>query len=736
MDLIKIALIVICSVISLFSFGQKDTAKIKTFSINEVVISANKFEESRKNVPQQMQIILAKEIANSQSQSTADLLEKTGGVFVQKSQLGGGSPVIRGFEASRILIVIDGIKMNNIIYRAGHLQSVVTLDNAILDRMEVLFGPASTIYGSDALGGVIHFYTKKPLLAIGNQNTNLKVNAFTRFGTVANEKTGHIDFNIGFKKFASLTSFTYSQFGDLHGGRNQNPFYTQSYGERPYYVERINGKDSLVKNSDRFLQIQSGYSQYDILQKFLFQQNEHVSHGINVQYSNSSNVPRYDRLTDPKDNGLNYAEWYYGPQTRMLAAYDLNIKNRESFFPLIHFDLSYQSIEESRHSRRFGNNDLAHRIENVNVMGLNLDFQKTIMANKICFGIDAFYNTLKSTANSEDITTGAISKLDTRYPDGENYMADAALFITHTWQINNKFVLIDGIRGGISSLHSNFIDTSFFHLPFNTAEQTQPVYSGSIGLIYTPTKEWKMSLMLSSGFRTPNVDDLAKIFESSPGTIIVPNIDLKPEQTLNTELGITKLFGKNILWENSVYYSKLSNVIVTDKFKFNGADSILYDGTLSQVLANQNKQEAYIYGFSSNIKCQFGEHFIFSLLLNYTYGRIKTDSVDAPLGHIPPFMANLKLSYTNKKFSSDFFVNYNGWKYIKDYQLNGEDNEQYATNKGMPAWFTLNLRASYDLKMFSIQAGVENILDTQYRTFASGINGGGRNFYVALRLHL
>jgi hemoglobin/transferrin/lactoferrin receptor protein len=122
--------------------------------------------------------------------------------------------------------------------------------------------------------------------------------------------------------------------------------------------------------------------------------------------------------------------------------------------------------------------------------------------------------------------------------------------------------------------------------------------------------------------------------------------------------------------------------------------------------------------------------------LNYTYGRIKTDSSDYPLDHIPPFMARLQLTYTNKDFSSDFFVNYNGWKKLKNYNMGGEDNQQYATPEGMPAWFTVNFRASYKVyKMLTLQAGVDNIFDTQYRTFASGINAPGRNIYASIRFN-
>jgi hemoglobin/transferrin/lactoferrin receptor protein len=97
-------------------------------------------------------------------------------------------------------------------------------------------------------------------------------------------------------------------------------------------------------------------------------------------------------------------------------------------------------------------------------------------------------------------------------------------------------------------------------------------------------------------------------------------------------------------------------------------------------------------------------------------------------------MARLQLSYNYKNFSSDFFINYNGWKKLKNYNLSGEDNEQYAPQEGMPAWFTVNFRASYKIyEMFTLQAGVDNIFDTQYRTFASGINAPGRNIFASVR---
>ncbi len=729
-------LIMLLVIISNNVFAQNEADTTKVINLDEVIISVNKIEESRKSVAQQVEVIDAKQIENSQAQSAADLISNTGTIMVQKSQSGGGSPIIRGFEASRILLVVDGVRMNNIIYRAGHLQNIITMDNQILDRAEILFGPSSTIYGSDALGGVIHFYTKSPSFANYNQKQKVKANAFARYGSVNSEMTGHVNFNIGSEKFASLTSFTYSDFDDLLGGKNQNPFYASAYGERPYYAERINGKDSIIKNSDRYLQVQSGYSQYDLLQKFAYKQNDHTTHGLNIQYSNSTDVPRYDRLTDPAGSGLKYAEWYYGPQARFLGAYDLKIKNDNSFFQDIHAGLNYQSIEESRHTRRFGNDQLQHRTENVNVIGADVDLRRMIGRHTIRVGLDAQYNTLKSTANVENIVNGNSEPLDTRYPDGDNTMSNAAIYWSHTLSITDKITLTDGLRLGFSSLHSTFKDTTFFRLPYDKADQSYPVYSGSMGIINTPTDDVKLSALLSTGFRAPNVDDLSKVFESGDGAVIVPNEDLKPEKTINTELGITKIFNGKTSWDNSIYFTRFVDAIVTDAYTLNGKDSVIYDGTLSQVLANQNKEKAYIYGFSSTIKSQISDNLMFNFGMNYTYGRIKTDSSDYPLDHIPPFMAHVQLTYTNNNFSSDFFINYNSWKRLKDYNMGGEDNEQYATAEGMPAWFTANFRVAYKLnKYLTLNAGVDNMFDTQYRVFASGINGPGRNIYAGLRFH-
>ncbi len=715
------------------SLGAWAQTPADTVNIREVVISANKETQDKNKVAQQVTVITSEDIAKTNAQSTADLVAAQG-IGVQKSQQGGGSPILRGFEASRVLLVVDGVRMNNIIYRAGHLQNMVAIDNAMLDRVEIAYGPASTVYGSDALGGAIHFFTKNPSLSTGNKML-LKVNAYGRYGTVNNEMAQHVDLNFGFKKFAFLISATNSDFGDLESGKNMNPFYTNEYGTRPFYVERINGKDSLIKNTNKYLQKFSGFKQLDLLGKILFQQNTKISHLLNIQYSNSGNVPRYDRLTDPKGNGLNSAEWYYGPQLRLMGIYTFKYLDEDkTWLRSVVANVSSQTIQESRHNRNFGSQNLNHRVEDVAVLGLNIDIDNKLAKHDLRFGIDIQNNNLKSTATQEKIISLTTLPLDTRYPDGVNTMMNAALYATHTYEINSKLVLNDGVRIGISNLHSTILDTTFRKLPYNDIVQNTPVYSGNIGIISNPNNQWRIALFTNTGFRVPNVDDLTKVFESVPGRLIVPNSDLKPEKTWTTDLSITRKMGRKLSWENVVYYTIITDAIVTDNFTFNGKDSVMYSNTMSVVVAPQNKSKAYVYGLSSNYIYKMDANFTVRANFNYTYGRIKTDSFDYPLDHVSPITGSVNLQFTENRFSSNFYVLYNGWKKIRNYNMLGEDNQQYATVDGTPAWFTLNLRAQYEFKKHAtIQAGIENILDTQYRTFASGINAPGRNVYITLR---
>ena len=383
---------------------------------NETVVSANKSLEKRKDVAQKIQVIRSSEIQFQQQTSMADVLANSGNVFVQKSQLGGGSPIIRGFETNKVLLVVDGIRMNNAIYRGGHLQNVLTLDQANLDRAEVLFGPGSVIYGSDAIGGVMSFQTKKPQLSTTDELL-VRSGAYLRGFSAGAGFAANAQVNVGSKRLASFTSISYSNFGDLRQGKNRSEA-MGNLGFRPWYVSNINGMDSMVVNNDSTLQVRSGYTQYDVLQKLSFVQKPGVLHHLNLQLSNSGNIDRYDRLTLLSGSKPRFAEWYYGPQFRLLAAYTLELTNATSFYDNARLVVAYQGIEESRIDRRFQQVSRNHRIEQLDIYTLNADLMKKWGSHELRYGAEAYLNIVHSTAYTENIITGLQSSLNTRYPDG------------------------------------------------------------------------------------------------------------------------------------------------------------------------------------------------------------------------------------------------------------------------------------------------------------------------------
>jgi hemoglobin/transferrin/lactoferrin receptor protein len=726
----KIVFILNILIVNVLCAQKADTTS--NVQLETVVISANKTMEDKRFVAQLIQVITANRIAQINAQTVPDLLAQSGVVLVQRSQQGGGSPILRGFESSRVLLVIDGVRMNNLIYRAGHLQNAMTTDQNILQRLEILQGPSSTVYGSDALGGVIHLYTKNPNLSTTD---GLAVNgsAMARYGSVNNEMTGHFDVNLGLKNFASLTSVTYSNFGDLRMGNSSQALDTL-WGLRKQYQQFINGKDSLVQNSDPLIQKFTGYNQYDILQKFLFRSSDKVSHLLNFQFSNTSNLPRYDRLTDPKGSGLNQGDWYYGPQKRLMGSYVLDVQDL-GFMDAMKLNLSYQDVEESRYTRGFGGANRTGRVEKVQVLGANLDFQKKNEAHDVRMGIDFQAGSVKSTAEAVNVLTGAISAASTRYPDGDNTQLNLAAYVTHTWKIMKGLTLNDGLRLANINQKSTFISQSFYKFPFTESTQNVVDWSGNLGLIYEPTPVLRLSVLGSKGFRVPNIDDLTKIFDTKKGSVVVPNTEIKPEKTYNLDFGVALNLTDKLVWENSFFTTSFTDAIVVGKSTFNGQDSILYDGVKSGVLTPQNNQKASILGFSSSLKASITEGLTAMAMFNYTKGRIQvSDGVDKPLDHIAPIYGRLGIQYTKPKYEAELFVNYNGWKRIGDFLLGAEDNEVYATKDGMPSWWTLNLRLGVELaKGLKIQAGVENLMDINYRVFASGIHAGGRNVYGVLR---
>ncbi len=702
----------------------------KRILIEEYVISASKYRESSLIIPYMVDVLQDNVLMESTGFSAADILEETGNILVQRTQGGGGSPILRGFEANKILLVIDGVRLNNAIYRNGHLQSSITIDNAILERTEVIFGPTSIMYGSDALGGVVHYYTKDPQL--GSDSTTLfNTQAYMQYASAKNGITGHLDFTVGKKRWASLTSVSYKELGDIRMGKWRDPT-LGNWGELAHYVGQVNSLDSTLINENPLIQLNTGYSQMDILQKIRYTPSQYVDWILNLQYSTSSDIDRLDKLNDYSGDNLKYAQYYYGPQNRLLVSLKNVLKKDNPVFTNMTTLVAFQKIDEDRYSRKFRNEDLLSQQEDVKVFSLNLDLVKIWGAkHKLHYGTELNHNLVDSEAWYENIQTGDRKVAQTRYPEGGSKTWSASVYTSYKWIMHEKMVLNFGARYNYGTLFSAFNNPM---LPYDEISMNHGALSGSMGLVYSPSDRWRLNAILSSGFRNPNVDDYGKV-RAKEDYVTVPNPDLSPEYTYNAEIGINRFIEDYMKIQLVGFYTYLDDAIVRTAYQLNGEDSLYYDGDQYRITANYNTGKAYIYGVSLGINANLNKNISLNGTLNYTKGYNLSD--DVPLGHIPPLFGRTSLTYRKSRFFLDTYIVYQGWKYTEDFSPFGEDNDGEAMEYGFPSWWTANIKVGFGAwKYIDFMLAVENLFDQFYKPYASGISAPGRNFIVTARFTL
>ena len=727
--------------------------------LDEVVISAFKNDEKSKRIAEQIAILSLKDIQKISPQTSADLLATIAGIKVQKSQFGGGSPVIRGMESNRVLLVVDGVRMNNAIYRKGHLQNSISLSPNLLEKTEVVFGPSSVIYGSDALGGVIHYYTKTPKLSKEHKVTSRLI---SRFSSVNQETTTNVSAEISFSNWASFTSVSYSNFGDLKAGKSRNHGFSD-WGKVFYYSENVNGNynENPTQNSDPNLLRNTGFHQTDVLQKFYVPLSRNTDLKINFQYSQSSDIPRFDRLTELKDltdvSSLKFAEWYYGPQKRLLFSSQLLINPSKNWLDSGTITTAYQNVQESRIQRKFGSLDRSYREESVNIFSINGDFSLPITTDKtriLSYGFEFAYNNVDSnsygkTLNISDNEIDGFSndfKVQSRYPDGGSNFLTSAIYLGYRQDLNSKSTLNTGIRFTNTNKNATWIDETFIDFESLTLSRNNSAVTATLGYVYKPTRNWQINSIISSGFRSPNIDDIGRVREKS-GNVTVPNINIDPEFAYNVEVGLLKYFNKRrFRLGANIYYTLLDNYIQRDFiYNTNGSiEQVQFDGEFGNAVNNQNKGNAYVFGYTLNYLGKISTTIKTSGFITYTKGR--TYDTEEPMSSIPPLFGQFVINYKKDNIELGTVLRFNSKKDIADFNFTeGIDNHDLtplinvnATNDlnkfyGSPSWVAIGINGRYLVNdNFSVQARLENIFDEHYIEFASGVSSPGRNLSLSI----
>ncbi|RDY59630.1 TonB-dependent receptor plug domain-containing protein [Flagellimonas nanhaiensis] len=714
--------------------GNRVYLSLKAEELQEVVMSVSKWEQQKKHVPQKIESIDAQSISIATPQTSADLLQTSGKVFVQKSQLGGGSPMIRGFATNRLLLSVDGVRMNNAIFRGGNIQNVISIDPFTVKNTEVIFGPGSVIYGSDAIGGVMNFFTKNPHFSF-TDSLAVSGRVDYRFASANNENTVHADLNLGKQKWASYTSFTYNNFDDLVMGKHGPDSYLRSN-----FAARRNGTDVLLENGDSRKQVTSGYDQFNFLQKVTYRPNTTWKYDLGLHYSETSDFSRYDRLIRPDNSGdgLRSAEWFYGPQKWFMGNLQITKKGKNKFYDGVKLTTAYQHFEESRNERGFQDDERFTSQEKVDALSVNLDFEnKKIGDLRLYYGAEYIFNKVHSQGSQKNIVSNETIDAASRYPDGATWQTFAG-YINGEYQLKPNFTLLSGARYSQVWVDAQF-DKTFYPFPFDEADLITGAFTGSLGFSWFPKADLQVTLNGSTGFRAPNIDDIGKIFDSEPGSVVVPNPELEPEYAYNAEMGIRKNFKDKLVLKGAAYYTYLVDALVRRDFTFNGESEIMFHGELSNVQAIQNAAKAYVYGFEFGLDAYFNDNWAVSSNLTLTEGTEEDDDgMDSPARHAAPTFADVHLIWKNQKVKADFFLNYNGEINYADLALSERSKAYiYASdsdgNPYSPSWYTLNFRSQYQISnALKATMSLENITNQRYRTYSSGIVAPGTNLILSL----
>ena len=727
-------------------------------NLDEVILSVARSASSVNQIAEKVSVIKSEDLFISSPSSGAEMLELSPGVRIQKSQGGGGSPIIRGFEANRVLIVVDGVRMNNAIYRSGHLQNSITIDPSNIERAEVIFGSSSVGYGSDAMGGVIHYYTKNPIL----KNSKKISSSFTsNFNSANNSVTNNFNTNYSSDNWGSITSISISKYGDIKMGKKRNHGYsdwglTSIFSENSRY--KFYAEPSI--NLDKNIQKNTGYSQVDLFQKFLFRIGDNNLLNLNIQFSESSDIDRFDQLSIPMDDSLKFSEWYYGPQKRLLISPSLRIFPKKKFMDKGVIAFGFQKINESRIKRKFNSLNRSHQIEDLTVLSLNGDFDTSFNnGHTLSYGLETTYNhnyskaydRILSVDGNNVIGLGTKTAIPTRYPsDGSSY-ASFASYVNWSWNMSEFFTFNVGTRLTFTKLKASWNDVISVNPQLSKVNLNSEALTTTVSMKLRPSNKIQINTVLSSGFRNPNIDDIGKIRENN-GLLVVPNTFLKPEYAYNLDLGVDyrSLNGKSyfsIRGFSTIISRHIGRAefIVYSDITTPDTSTIIYNNEEVTTIANKNLGNRFIHGFSIDGFNNLSR----SLKIDYSLTYTKGDNNESygPLPSISPLFGSLSLNYINNDLTIRAVYKFSDSKDPSEYSIGGEDGldeTPYIIGQdglknflGTPSWSDFSIFASKKISSNStLRLGITNIFDIHYRTFASGISAPGRSFQAGLNLKL
>ncbi len=654
--------------------AQQDSA---TSSLEEVVVTAQRIEQKSLWIPYSVKKINNQYFKERSPRTTPEALQGINGMFIQKTNHGGGSAFIRGLTGNQTLILIDGIRLNNSTFRYGPNQYLNTIDPYTIDRIELAKGTGSVQYGTDALGGVIHVISKDPHFAVGRSSWKGKL--LTKYMSGDMEKTARAEIGYSSTTIGFTGGFTFRNFGDLIGG------------------------DTTGK------QIPSGYNEWAINAKAKFLLHEKVQLTISHQNVAQQHVPLYHKII-LEDFALNE----FDRQKRSLQYARLDIKGKSRLLKIVEIIASRQQSMEGRESQKNGSVTLRKEKDDTNTIGLTGDIfselGKLWTANT---GVEIYKDKIRSDRNDINTQNNSTGKKRGLYPDGAKY-GNYSLYSLHHLRYKN-WVVDAGLRFNTFSIELN--DTTLGNIKIHPSAL---VWNGA--LMYRIFSQHHIYINYSTGYRAPNIDDMGSL-----GIVDfryeIPTNDLRPEKSANLELGY-KFASKKLKGDVALYHMRLKDLITRVK-----VDGKMINGY--QVYQKENIEDALIKGVEAELAWKMLEILDVSGSVTYTYGVNKTKS--EPLRRIPPLHGRL-LGTLRKQawFASAEFL----FSSKQSRLAAGDKQDNRIPSGGTPGWEVINIYTGNQWGSFNFNIGLQNIFNQDYRTHGSGINGVGRSALLSASFSL
>jgi len=677
---------------------------------DDVIVTARRIREKAYDIPTMVTSISVQEIQEQSISQTPELLRGAVGVNIQKTNQGGGSPIIRGMKSNKILLMVDGIRMNNSTYRGGNYQYLNTIDAQIIERIEVVHGPNAVMYGSDALGGVVHVITKIPDVTRqstlgGGVNSQLSTADATRMINAQVEYTN--------PRWAGRFSGGYKAYGNVQrGGQGGKTL-----------MDRLMHDTRATRILNK-IQSPNNYSAYDINTSFRFRPNASSQVTASYQHNRQNDVPRYDvieaqtdsiRLFSPQERDLIYLK--YVKQTTSLISDNITST------------LSWHRQFERR--RRLKNTPKNENVDQYGVQTFGALFQINKLISdtfRLIYGIDVYYDRVSTGSYDIDIFTQQMINTIPLYPDNSTFI-QYGWYLQNNWMPTPRWAISPGIRLSRSQLKSPFLDDPTLPIQFGVLDQSSQSLTGSLGIRYSFLDGINLVSNIGQGFRTPNLDDVSKLGLGKGGTIYeIPNGKLKPEKTLSFDGGIKVKKGR-VQTEVFGFYNIIKDLLIRKPTSINGSTIIVNQGDTLSLFHKENSGKAYTTGFEINSEIKIDKQISLTGRLSYTYGKNISDN--EPLASIPPLSGRIQISWLTGGLKTDSTYRFAS----AQNRLSSEDKlDLRIPEGGSPLWQTLNLKITKKIsKPVSLSLTINNIFDLNYREHLSGLNAPGRNFLFGIR---